>query len=114
MNKLRTAQVNRVMIVVLVLLAVVAGVFGFLRCRGGGEERQVTREIDQDFAARKFDMYCNTCQKVVREGVPQPEAAKINKDKQNGKLKCPECGNYTAEWGRGARAVIDTEEKPAP
>ncbi|HOO16994.1 MAG: hypothetical protein KBH81_09160 [Phycisphaerae bacterium] len=91
---LRRAEMNKNLIIVLVLLAVVSGGFWTWKCRStSAEVKQVVHRF------KDYYVTCKNCG-TLAEKVPASEVDAMKSDMQGGYLKCPSCGNYTAKFGK--------------
>jgi ribosomal protein S27E len=105
-NSLQKAAVSKGLIVTLVVLVVAAGVFW------GVKSRSKSSALKEATSARSFTVTCSECG-VLHNIVPASDVAKMNDEAQNGKLKCPKCGKFTAVWGmpKGAPGGGDTDSE---
>ena len=104
-RRLRRAEVSKGLIITLAVLVLAAGIFWVVRYTGSRSELKQ--------AQPKVTAYSVTCSEcgTLPDKISDADAKKMNADKQNGTLKCPKCGKYTAKWGRGGSGVINTEEE---
>lgn len=88
----RAAEINKGMIIVLVVLAVIVGGFYAFKCRSVSTEQQEI-EIDRPDT---YTLYCPECDKEFV--IPGDEWKDVAK--KDGKLQCPECKQFVAKWGK--------------
>src|SRR5262249_25501279 len=103
-KRFRRAKVNVVMIVVLCALAAASGGYWIYRIySGSAETRQAAAE------GLKFNLYCSSCKKEIL--VAGDKTSDIKKDKE-GRLRCPECKQFTGTWGQAPVETKPGEKAP--
>jgi endogenous inhibitor of DNA gyrase (YacG/DUF329 family) len=91
----RAAEISKNLVILLVVLALVAGGVWLYLWRSGASERA---EVTKGFAsAEKAKVYCPDCKKEIE--IPASEAEKLPRDKKTGTVQCPECKKMVARFG---------------
>ena len=90
----RAAEMNKNLIIALVVLVIIAGGFYVIKWRKAASERAA-------IAAKPpvmMKLWCAACEKTSE--VSRDEAENVEKDPETGRLKCPACGEFKGYWGR--------------
>jgi ribosomal protein S27E len=102
---LRTAELNKGLIIALVVLFVGAGAFWGIKCSGSKTEMKK--------AALSQGSYYVTCSEcgTLPEKASADEVQKMKDDAKGALVKCPKCGKYTAKFGRLRTDIKKTTDK---
>ena len=103
----RGAEISKNLIIGLVVIVVAAGVFWAWKAKSTTSEKAQTAKA---FEKTEYKLSCSKCGKVFT--IPAAQAKEMDKDRRDGKLKCPECGTYTAKWGTGTGGIREVEQPP--
>ena len=89
-RRVRDGKVSSSMLVVLALLLVSAAALWALRTHGLDAELEAARvEVDD------YPIWCPACRHEGR--VPADQTDQVAR--RDGKLQCPQCREFTAQWG---------------
>ncbi len=95
LSRRRRAAINRNLIIVLIVLALGAGVFWAIKWRSGASESAETlKEFNVAGGTAKF--YCPDCKKEFELSAADAMKAR---DKNTKLYKCPHCSKYVAKLG---------------
>lgn len=88
-SQMRRAAVNKVLLVIFGVVAVGAAVYWiFLR-------PTTDKAVEQAISQETRTLLCSKCGHVTVNGT---EARSLERDAKSGKLKCPKCGEFKAQW----------------
>jgi hypothetical protein len=98
-RRLRPAGVNVKLVVILVILAVVAGTVWIIRAARDEYDEAVAEHLERDFV-----LWCPECQKeFTMSGVEARELlTQVGGDGEK-LVECPQCKKFVASWGGQAR-----------